>query len=308
MVGDRWGDVAAGAAAGCTTFLIDMPYSQCHRCSPDYKVASLAEAADVILGRTDGSSGPRLPSNLPERQLMPPDVRKLRVKIFADGADRAGMLEMARKPYIAGLTTNPTLMRKAGVADYRSFARDILAAIKDKPISFEVFCDDFGEMERQAREIASWGDNVYVKIPVTNCQGEGAYSLVRRLARAGVKQNVTALMSLSQVRDVSAALGDGPQSYVSVFAGRVADTGRDPVPIMAAAVEVMRPFPNQQLIWASPRELLNIFQADAIGCHVITVTNDLLKKLDLVGKDLAEYSLETVKMFYHDAKAAGYTL
>jgi transaldolase len=308
MVGDRWGDVAAGAAAGCTTFLIDMPYSQCHRCSPDYKVASLAEAADVILGRTDGSSSPRLPSNLPERQQMPPDVRKLRVKIFADGADRAGMLEMARKPFIAGLTTNPTLMRKAGVADYRSFARDILAAIKDKPISFEVFCDDFGEMERQAREIASWGDNVYVKIPVTNCQGEGAYSLVRRLARAGVKQNVTALMSLSQVRDVSAALGDGPQSYVSVFAGRVADTGRDPVPIMAAAVEVMRPFPNQQLIWASPRELLNIFQADAIGCHVITVTNDLLKKLDLVGKDLAEYSLETVKMFYHDAKAAGYTL
>jgi transaldolase len=239
---------------------------------------------------------------------MPPDVRKLRVKIFADGADRAGMLEMARKPFIAGLTTNPTLMRKAGVADYRSFARDILAAIKDKPISFEVFCDDFGEMERQAREIASWGDNVYVKIPVTNCQGEGAYSLVRRLARAGVKQNVTALMSLSQVRDVSAALGDGPQSYVSVFAGRVSDTGRDPVPIMAAAVEVMRPFPNQQLIWASPRELLNVFQADAIGCHVITVTNDLLKKLDLVGKDLAEYSLETVKMFYHDAKAAGYTL
>jgi transaldolase len=308
MVGDRWGDVAAGAAAGCTTFLIDMPYSQCHRCSPDYKVASLAEAAGVILGRSADSPAPRLPSNLPERQQMPPDVRKLRVKIFADGADRAGMLEMARKPFIAGLTTNPTLMRKAGVADYRTFARDILAAIRDKPISFEVFCDDFAEMERQAKEIASWGDNVYVKIPVTNCQGEGAYALVRRLARAGVKQNVTALMSLSQVRDVSAALGDGPESYVSVFAGRVADTGRDPVPIMAAAVEVMRPFPNQQLIWASPRELLNIFQADAIGCHVITVTNDLLKKLDLVGKDLADYSLETVKMFYHDAKAAGYTL
>ena len=304
MVGDRWGDVAAGAAAGCRTFLIDMPYSQCDRCSPDHKVSSLAEAADLILS---GPSSPQ-PNSSERSQMNVPDVKKLRVKIFADGADRAGMLEMARKPFIAGLTTNPTLMRKAGVSDYRAFARDLLSVIRDKPVSFEVFCDDFTEMERQAREIASWGDNVYVKIPVTNCQGEGAYALVRRLARAGVKQNVTALMSLSQVRDVSAALADSAQSYVSVFAGRVADTGRDPVPIMAAAVEVMRPFPNQQLIWASPRELLNIFQADAIGCHVITVTNDVLKKLDLVGKDLAEYSLETVKMFYHDAKAAGYTL
>jgi len=314
MVGDRWGDVAAGAAAGCTTFLIDMPYSQCHRCTPDYKVAGLAEAADVILDRLDDRPAPRAPqarTTNPEPSQMPqttPDVKNLRVKIFADGADRAGMLEMARKSHIAGLTTNPTLMRKAGVADYRAFAKDVLRAIKDKPISFEVFCDDFVEMERQAREIASWGDNVFVKIPVTNCQGEGAYALIRRLARAGVKQNVTALMTLSQVRDVSAALGDSPASYVSVFAGRVADTGRDPVPIMAAAVEVMRPFPNQQLIWASPRELLNIFQADAIGCHVITVTHDVLKKLDLVGKDLAEYSLDTVKMFYGDAKAAGYTL
>ena len=296
MVGDRWGDVAAGAAAGCTTFLIDLPYSQCHRCTPDYKVADLAAAADIIL------------KQLPESSPMTPVVNKLRVKIFADGADRAGMLEMARKPYVAGLTTNPTLMRKAGVSDYRAFAKDILSAIKDKPISFEVFCDEFTEMERQAREIASWGDNVYVKIPVTNCQGEGAYALIRRLARAGVKQNVTALMTLSQVRDVSAALGDSADGFISVFAGRVADTGRDPVPIMAAAVEVMRPFPNQQLIWASPRELLNIFHADAVGCHVITVTHDLLKKLELVGKDLSEYSLETVKMFYHDAKAAGYSL
>ena len=304
MVGDRWGDVAAGAAAGCRTFLIDMPYSQCHRCAPDYKVANLAEAVDVILSQPSP-----IELDFPERpQMNAPDVKKLRVKIFADGADRAGMLEMARKPFIAGLTTNPTLMRKAGVTDYRAFARDLLSVIRDKPVSFEVFCDEFSEMERQAREIASWGDNVYVKIPVTNCQGEGSYGLVRRLAKAGVKQNVTALTSLSQVRDVSAALGDSAESYVSVFAGRVADTGRDPVPIMAAAVEVMRPFPNQQLIWASPRELLNIFQADAIGCHVITVTNDVLKKLDLVGKDLAEYSLETVKMFYHDAKAAGFTL
>ena len=239
---------------------------------------------------------------------MTPHIKQLRIKIFADGADRAGMLEMARKPFISGLTTNPTLMRKAGITDYRAFAKDVLSAIKDKPISFEVFCDEFGEMERQAREIASWGDNVYVKIPVTNCQGEGAYPLIRRLAKAGVKQNVTALMTLAQVRDVSAALGDGTASCVSVFAGRIADTGRDPVPIMAAGVGVLRPFPNQELIWASPRELLNIFQADAIGCHIITVTGDVLKKLELVGKDLAEYSLDTVKMFYNDAKAAGFTL
>jgi len=239
---------------------------------------------------------------------MTPDVRKLRVKIFADGADRAGMLEMARKSHIAGLTTNPTLMRKAGITDYRAYAKDILSVIKDKPISFEVFCDEFTEMERQAREIAGWGENVYVKVPVTNCQGESACGLIRRLAKTGVKQNVTALMTLAQVRDVSAALADGAPSYLSVFAGRVADTGRDPVPLMSAAVELMRPFPNQELIWASPRELLNIFQADAIGCHVITVTHDVLKKLELVGKDLTEYSLDTVKMFHTDARAAGFTL
>jgi transaldolase len=237
-----------------------------------------------------------------------PDVWRLRVKVFADGADKAGMLEMARRPLVSGLTTNPTLMRKAGVTDYRAFAKEILSVIRDKPISFEVFCDEFGEMERQAMEIASWGENVYVKIPVTNCQGEPAYGLVKRLAKAGVKQNVTALMTLAQVRDVSAALAGGPPSCVSVFAGRVADTGRDPVPLMSAAVDVLKSHPTQELIWASPRELLNIFQADAIGCHIITVTNDVLKKLDLVGKDLAEYSLETVKMFYHDAKAAGFTL
>lgn len=237
-----------------------------------------------------------------------PSVSRLKVKVFADGADLAGMREMAAKPYIAGLTTNPTLMRKAGIADYRAFARDVLSAIPDKPISFEVFCDAFPEMERQANEIASWGDNVYVKIPVTNCGGEPAYGLIRRLAAAGVKQNVTALMTLEQVRAVSAALGGGPAAYVSVFAGRVADTGRDPVPMMAEAVRTLAPFPNQELIWASPRELLNIFQADAIGCHVITVTTDVLKKLDLVGKDLANYSLETVRMFHNDAAAAGYRL
>ena len=239
---------------------------------------------------------------------MTPDVSKLHVKIFADGADRAGMLEMARKPHIAGLTTNPTLMRKAGISDYRAFARDVLKAITDKPISFEVFSDDFVEMERQANEIASWGDNVYVKIPVTNTKGESCCGLIRRLARAGVKQNVTALLTLAQVRDVAAAMGDDAPGYISVFAGRMADTGRDPVPLMAAAVELMRPYPNQELIWASPRELLNIFQADAIGCHIITVTHDVLKKLELVGKDLAKYSLETVKMFHDDAAHAGFVL
>ena len=239
---------------------------------------------------------------------MNPDASKLRVKIFADGADKAGMLEMARKPHIAGLTTNPTLMRKAGIGDYRAFARDVLKVITDKPISFEVFSDDFAEMERQAHEIASWGRNVYVKVPVTNCRAESSCTLIKRLARTGVKLNVTALLTLSQVRDVSTAIGDATPSYISVFAGRIADTGRDPLPLMAAAVELMRPYPNQELIWASPRELLNVFQADSIGCHIITVTHDVLKKLELVGKDLTQYSLETVKMFHDDAAHAGYVL
>lgn len=239
---------------------------------------------------------------------MTPTVEALKVKIFADGADRAGMLEMARKPWVAGLTTNPTLMKKAGITDYRAFAKDILQAIPDKSISFEVFSDDFAEMERQANEIASWGDNVYVKIPVTNTKSESACPLVKRLAKAGVKQNVTALMTLTQVREVSEALGNDAPSYVSVFAGRIADTGRDPVPMMIEAVNILRAYPKQELIWASPRELLNVFQADAIGCHIITVTNDVLKKLSLVGKDLDEYSLDTVKMFRDDAVAAGFSL
>ncbi len=235
-------------------------------------------------------------------------VDSLRVKIFADGADRAAMLDMAARPYIAGLTTNPTLMRKAGITDYRAFALSVLADIPDKPISFEVFCDDFREMERQAHEIASWGPNVFVKIPVTNTSGEPSFKLLRRLARAGIAQNVTALTTLEQVREVSAALGSDAPAYVSVFAGRVADTGRDPVPMMAAALEMLREFPSQQLIWASPREVLNILQADSIGCHVITVTHDLLNKLPLLGKDLGAYSLETVRMFYDDACAAGFSL
>lgn len=239
---------------------------------------------------------------------LPKKIRDLSVKIFADGADKAGMLEMAAKPHIKGLTTNPTLMRKAGIQDYRAFARDILVHIPEKPISFEVFSDDFDEMEAQANEIASWGRNVYVKIPVTNTKQETAYALIGRLAQKGVKLNVTAIMTLEQVRRVVAGLNPAVPSYVSVFAGRIADTGRDPIPLMAAAVELLRPNARAELIWASPRELLNIFQADTIGCQVITVTNDVLKKLELVGKDLSEYSLDTVKMFYADAKAAGYRI
>lgn len=230
------------------------------------------------------------------------------MKIFADGADKAGMLEMYRNPSIRGFTTNPTLMRKAGVVDYRAFARDVLAEIPDRPISFEVFADDPEGMERQAREIAAWGSNVYVKIPVTDTRGAPTYELVQSLSQSGIKVNVTAIMTLGQVREIAAAIAGGAPGYVSVFAGRIADTGRDPVPIMADAVEILKASPNAELLWASPRELLNIFQADAIGCHVITATNDILKKLTLVGKSLEEYSLETAQMFYRDAVQAGYRL
>ncbi len=235
-------------------------------------------------------------------------VEQFNVKIFADGADKNGMLEMYAKPYIKGFTTNPTLMRVAGITDYKTFALDVLQAIPDMPISFEVFSDEFGDMERQALEIRSWGENVYVKIPVTNTKQQPAYDLIGRLAQADVKLNVTALMTLEQVRYVSEAIADGPSSYISLFAGRIADTGHDPLPMVAAAVELLRPYPNQELIWASPRELLNIFQADAVGCHIITVTNNILKKLQLLGKDLNEYSLDTVKMFYNDAQQAGYDI
>jgi transaldolase len=237
-----------------------------------------------------------------------PSLKDLAVKIFADGANRVDMLALARLSSVAGFTTNPTLMRQAGVTDYEAFAREILAAIPDRPISLEVFADDPAEMERQARIIATWGSNVYVKIPVTNTQGIVTYDLVRRLTQARIKVNVTAVLTLEQVREVSAALSGSTPACVSVFAGRIADTGRDPVPVMAAAVELLSPYANEELIWASPRELLNVFQADAIGCHIITVTGDLLKKVALIGKDLREYSLDTVRMFHDDAARAGYSL
>jgi transaldolase len=232
----------------------------------------------------------------------------LRVKVFADGADIAGVREMAAQPLISGFTTNPTLMRKAGIRDYAAFARDVLCEVHDRPISFEVFSDDFDQMERQARIIASWGPNVYVKIPVTNTRGASAVPLVRRLSRDGIKLNVTALMTLDQVARIGAALGGATPGYVSVFAGRIADTGVDPVPIMKAAVDLLASAPRLELIWASPREVLNVFQADEVGCHVITATNDILKKLPGVGKDLTQFSLETVKMFHDDALAAGFDL
>jgi len=235
-------------------------------------------------------------------------LKKLKVKLFADGADLAGMREMAANPMIKGFTTNPTLMKKAGITDYKAFARDVLAAIPDRPVSFEVFADDFGEMEVQAREIASWGRNVNVKIPVTNTKREFAGAVIERLSKAGVALNVTAVMTLDQVERITARLDAKTPAIISVFAGRVADTGVDPMPIMQKSVQIMKSKPKAELIWASPRELLNVFQADAVGCHIITATNDILKKLSLVGKDLDNYSLETVEMFYKDAKAAGYTI
>jgi transaldolase len=292
LVGDRWRDLEAGRNAGCQTVLIDNHYAEplpLHLA--DHICWSLSEAANWIMSW---------------RSQMPMLSSYLKVKIFADGADRAGMLEMNANPLIKGLTTNPTLMRKAGVSDYERFARDILSIVTEKPISLEVFSDDFDEMERQALKIASWGNNVYVKIPVSNTKREVAYPLIRKLADRGVRVNVTAIMTVAQVRDVVASLNSAVPSCISIFAGRIADTGLDPVPLMAASIALASTNPKAEVIWASPRELLNVFQADTIGCHIITVTNDIIKKLDLVNYDLNEYSLDTVKMFHNDASQAGY--
>ena len=235
-------------------------------------------------------------------------INNLKVKIFADGADKNKMLEMYSKSFIKGLTTNPTLMNKAGIRDYKAFCLDILSEIKDKPISFEVFSDDFDDMERQALEIASWGSNVYVKIPIMNTKRTPSYSSVKKLSEENVKLNITALMTLNQVQEVSKVLNPKVPSYVSIFAGRIADTGVDPIPLMMQSLNILKALPLTELIWASPRELLNIFQADQIGCHIITVTQDILKKLDMIDYDLNEYSLDTVKMFFNDAVVAGYKL
>jgi transaldolase len=233
---------------------------------------------------------------------------RLRIKVFADGADLKGMLDQTSNPMVKGFTTNPTLMRQAGITDYKGFAQQVLKAITVLPVSFEVFADDFPTMLDQAREIASWGSNVYVKIPVTNTKGDFAGPLISQLAQAGVKLNVTALMTNDQVKRVTDALSEKVPAIISVFAGRIADTGRDPIPLMQEALTIMKPRPNAELLWASPREVLNIYQADEIGCHIITVTNDLVKKLALAAKDLDLYSRETVAMFYKDATAAGFRI
>ena len=238
---------------------------------------------------------------------MSPELN-LKIKLFADGADLDGMTQMYANPMIKGFTTNPTLMRKAGVQDYEAFAREVLAAIPDRPVSFEVFADDLPTMAAQARVIAAWGPNVNVKIPVTNTKGEFTGPIIEKLSAEGVQVNVTAVFSLEQVRAVTDALASDTPAIVSVFAGRIADTGVDPMPLMAEALKLMTAKPKAELLWASPRELLNIFQADQVGCHIITATNDLLGKLSGVGKDLEVFSRETVDMFYGDAQAAGFTI
>jgi transaldolase len=235
-------------------------------------------------------------------------IQNLGVKLFADGADLETMLEMASKPFIRGLTTNPTLMRKAGIINYKVFAKLVLKEIRTKPISFEVFGDNLDEMIAQGMEIASWGENVNVKIPITNSRGESTESVIKYLSEQKVTVNVTALMTTKQVRTVVDIVDKSSSLFISVFAGRIADTGRDPVPLMRDCLRLMEDLPNAQLIWASPRELLNVFQAADIGCHIITATSDILNKLRLVGKDLDQYSLETVQMFRRDALESGYTI
>ena len=236
------------------------------------------------------------------------DLKDLKVQIFADGADLETMVSMNAKPYIKGLTTNPTLMRKSGVLDYKKFANDVLGQIKVKPISFEVFSDDHEEMKRQAIEIANWAPNVNVKIPITNSIGVSTVPLINELSKSRIKLNITAVLTIEQVAEVVEVLDPEVPSYVSVFAGRIADTGVDPIPVMEKSLEIMKEKPKSELIWASPRELLNLVQANEIGCHVITATSDILKKLDLIGKDLNQYSLETVQMFRNDALSSGYLI
>jgi transaldolase len=235
-------------------------------------------------------------------------VQDLKIKIFADGADLETMFTMYEKPYITGLTTNPTLMRKAGIENYKAFAKDVLEVVKHKPISFEVFSDDFDEMILQAQEIASWGSNVNVKIPITNTRGKETLMVIKHLSERGVALNVTAIMTVAQVQAVVNVINPTTNTFISIFAGRIADTGRDPIPIMRDALNIMQAAPNAALIWASPRELLNVVQADGIGCHVITATTEILNKLELIGKDLSQYSLETVRMFRQDAKSSGYVI
>lgn len=247
-------------------------------------------------------------SNVPEILCANISAKDLKVKVFADGADHKSMLESYANPLVSGFTTNPTLMRRAGITDYVGFAKEILKEILDRPISFEVFSDEFDDMERQAREIATWGDNVYVKIPVSNTKGETSYDLAKRLSHEGVKVNITAIFTLDQVRHVAEAVDGGAPCCVSVFAGRIADAGIDYMPTMIESVKILQPNPHAELIWASPREVYNVVEANLIGCHIITCTSDIIKKLSTLGKELTGFSLETVKLFYDDATAAGYSI
>lgn len=294
VIGDRWRDVEAGRRAGCRTILLDGSPDEGLSCSPDFRARSLTEALRHI--------GPA-----PETVSVT-SLSELRVEIFADGADEESIRALSADPLIKGFTTNPTLMRQAGVQDYEMFARRAVVLTAGRPLSLEVFDDEFDEMEEQALAIASWGSNVFVKIPITNTRGEPSYGLLRRLAKAGIQLNATAVFTLEQVRAAATALAAGPRAYISLFAGRIADTGRDPIPLVASAVQLLTPHPRIGLIWASPREVLNVFHADAAGCHVITMTRELLSKLHLVGKNLDGYSLETVRMFHDDAQRAGYRI
>jgi transaldolase len=298
MVGDRASDVAAGAAAGCQTIFIDLDYvNELKPQNANFNVRSVAEAADIILGEASKNRRPHMAR-----------VQDLKVKIFADGADLKGILEMHKNPLITGFTTNPTLMRKAGVTDYEAFARKLLESVTDRPISFEVFADDFSAMISQGRAIASWGKNVNVKVPVMNTKGEFTGPVLRALASEGVELNVTAIMTTEQVRAVTEVLEPDVPAIVSVFAGRIADTGIDPIPHMRECKKILAAKAKAELLWASPREVLNIFQASDMGCHIITCTNDMITKLNLVGKDLTEYSRETVQMFYRDATASAFAI
>ena len=236
------------------------------------------------------------------------EIENLKVKIFCDGADKTEMLDMNNKTFIKGFTTNPSLMKKTKIKNYQVFAKDILSIIKEKPISFEVFSDDFSDMERQAMEITSWADNVYVKIPITNTKKESSKELIHRLAEKKVKLNITAIMTLDQVKTVLSVLNNKVPSIISVFAGRIADTGKDPIPLMKECLKEMKINSKSELLWASSRELLNIIQADQIGCHIITVTKDIIKKLQFISYDLEEYSLDTVKIFHKDAVDAGFKI
>jgi transaldolase len=302
MVGDRWRDVEAGRRAGCATVFIDNGYHERRPDRPDVTARGLDEVVPEILRMTMRSA------TRDRGAAHAVNAADLTVEIFADGADLASIVGLAANPLIKGFTTNPTLMRAAGVTEYDRFAREVVAAVPTMPVSFEVFADDFDGMERQARRIAEWGNNVYAKIPVTDTKGTPTRGVISALSETGVRLNVTALMTVDQVRWVTEALAGGPPSFISVFAGRVADTGRDPIPIMVDSLAVMAPHSNLKLIWASPREILNVVQADQIGCHVITVTHELLKKLSILGTDLDEYSLDTVRMFHRDAAGAGLAL